>query len=169
MTIPVWLASTLKAIGSALPWLLLFVVGLSMQAIQVTQKDLEPDVQFLLFSIGGAAALLGSFGVGARIGREQTNETLRIKLETAFRRTARNYARMRVIKDDLENAADMVSQAIQPKDLVPLHVIARGLDGVSIRLDDEITTYDNALDEWHELVPVEVDKERERLKAGTLA
>ena len=95
--------SAVKAAASALPWLLLFVFGLSLQALQATQKDLGTVVQFWLFTLGSAAALLGSFGVGQRIGREQTNETLRVKLETAFRRTARLYDRLRAVQDDVNS------------------------------------------------------------------
>ena len=158
--------SIATAILAAFPWVLLFAVGLVMQGIQATGEDLPSNVSVLLYSVGGVAALIGSFGVGARIGREQTNDALRVKLATAFRRTARIYARMRVIQRDLGTAVDSVVDATTPREMVPIHVVVNGLDVVATRLDDEITTYDNALDEWHELVPAEVDKERQRL-AGT--
>jgi hypothetical protein len=159
-----WFGGIARAVGRAVPWLLLLVVGLSVQAFQSTQKNLGSDVQFWLYAIGGALVVLGGLGIGDQIGREQTNEALRVKLETAFRRTARLYDRLNVVKSDVADASEMVRDAVQPKDLVPLHVVAHGLDVVAIRLEEQITTYDNALDEWHGLVPAEVERERARLK-----
>jgi hypothetical protein len=155
-----------SAIQGSVPWVLLFLVGLALQGIVATQDGLAKELKFVLNSLGGGAALLGSFGVGERLGREQSNEALRVKLATAFRRTARNYARMLVVKQDVGDVADEVVDAATAREMVPLHVVIHGLDIVTTRLDDEITTYDNALDEWSELVPAEVDKVREEPKAA---
>jgi len=115
-----------------------------------------------LYVLGGSAALVGSLGLGAWLGRQQADETLRIKVAPAFRRTARLYRRLGVLQADLESATDDVRSHVT-KDSVPVAVVMNALNVVATRLESEASTYDNALDEWHELAPDEVDKEREGL------
>jgi hypothetical protein len=135
-----------------------------MEGIQATQPTLPDDVAFWLYIAGGAAALLGSFGVGQRIGRQRENETLRVRLGTAFRGTARLYTRLGVLQDDLYAVSrSIVTQAASANsETVPLSSVTHGFDVVAVRLSEQIAGYDDALDEWHGLVPDEVDRIRNR-------
>lgn len=144
--------------------LLLFAAGVVVKAIVATQSSLPRDTALWLSIVGDTSAVIGSLGIGQRFGRQQRDEALRVKLETAFRRTARLYERMKIVQGNVAEAGPYILANYARNDVLLQHLVSGALGAVSIRLDEQITTYDNALDEWHELVPAEVDRQRERLR-----
>jgi hypothetical protein len=154
--------------GYGLP-LALFILGVVLQGIEATQPAVPKDVSFWLFVLGGASSVMGSVGIGQRYGREQTNEALRVKLATAFRRTARLYERLRIVQANVTEArAYILAAGGESKETLGA-IVTGALGLVAVRLDEQITTYDNALDEWNELVPTEVERERRRLAGKVIS
>ena len=148
------LSSVLRSVSAGASWLLLLLVGLFLQAFQASQA-LSPNASLALFLVGGLLVVIGGAGIGQRIGRDRADETLRLKLAPAFRRTFRMYRRLLALQVTVGERRALAAQA-RSNGAVPFDVVDAGLGVIEARLDEQLQTVDDAMDEWTELTPAEV-------------
>jgi hypothetical protein len=138
--------------------------GVGMQAYQATREDLPDDVAWFFYVFGTVASVLGGIGVGGRLGRQIADENLRRKLAPAFRRATRTYRGLGKLKGVLDDRRQDLSDATKPNGALAAGDVKAALDVLDARLDEQLATFDDALDEWSELVPLEVKRFRQDLE-----
>ena len=150
-------------------YVLLTIFGVIVGGVQVF-FTLPDAAELALFVVGSVSTLLGAAGFGAALGRERTDENLRLKLEPPYRRTVGLYDGISRVAWDLLQSMREILVATKPNGSVDAAIVRRGQITMETRLNEQVRTLDVALAEWRELVPEKVDETKNRLqKEGRLA
>jgi hypothetical protein len=148
------------AVGPGLPWLSLVGAGLIMQGFSSLDTELASGVALPLYVAGGLAVIAGTTGLGVQIGRHRADETLRLKLAPAFRRTFRIYQRLAALQRVIGERRTAMTAEVRQNGTVDFDSVEASLQIIEARLDEQVLTVDDAIDEWKELTPNEIDRLR---------
>lgn len=151
-------------LGAGLPWIILIVLGLLFQGLQATDSNLPPGTALVLFLAGGLAVIAGTAGLGVQVGRHRADETLRLKLAPAFRRTFRMYQRLAALQRTIGDRRAAIGSVVRSNGTVNMGAVEATLQIIEARLDEQVLTVNDAMDEWKELTPAEIDKLRESVE-----
>jgi hypothetical protein len=145
-----------KLTGRAFPWALLVVIGTILLALQAF-GDLSEPAKITLFLIGTIASITGGAGVGAILQQGTLDESMRLRMRPAFRRT------FRVLEGlaELQYVMRQRRGALEPKSLsqtVHWTKVASAFDVVDSRLEEQLRSSDDAFLEWRDINPTEADQ-----------
>ncbi len=97
--------------------------------------------------------LLGSFVFGRQSAMQSARETIRPHARSAFRRLLSLFNSLSRLATAIENARSSKPMKDQPV-----------LDKLEAIVTEQIATADDALEDWRDIVPEEVDEIREKFK-----
>ena len=139
-------------IALALIMLALFVATIS--SCTATQRILTNLESVLLQSFSLIASLVGSFIFGKQSAREAARELIKPHARSAFRRLLSLYESLSRVGREIANS--QTSEANNNEKIT----LAR-LEAIVI---EQLATADDALEDWRDIVPEDVDEIRDRLK-----
>ena len=119
----------------------------------LTQRE-QALFQVVIFIVG----IFGTFLVGRESARNTARDVIRPSARSAFRRVLLLYkglGRLRDSVDERREFLDSVSNA--EEGTVTLPYVYSQLSVLSAQIAEQIGTADNALDDWRDLVPAEVE------------
>lgn len=152
------------AIRAEIGYALLTVAGVVAGAVQAL-FTLPEAAEAILFIVASIATVFGGLGLGAAIGQERRDESLRLKLEPAYRRTISLYEGISLASWELGQGYGEVLEETKPSGLVDGRIVRRRTERVDVTLHQQTKTLDAALAEWRELLPERVDDTVKQLRS----
>lgn len=118
-----------------------------------TERPLTGPESILLQSFAIGAGLLGSFLFGKQSAKEAAKEMLKPHARSAFRRLLSLF-------QSLSRVAKTIEKTKHPENLEEPSVTLAKLEVIVI---EQLSTADDALEDWRDIVPDEVDELRQKL------
>jgi len=145
-----WVALAAVALG----------VGTAVYVVVISGQRQLSQLEFALFQIIEVAlALVGAFFVGQRSAGAAAADVVRPHARSAFRRLTSLYeglGRLRSSIDDRRAFLDGVAN--KSKSTVDMAYVQTQLDILSVQVIAELATANDAMEDWRDLVPDEVER-----------
>lgn len=141
-------------LGTTISWLLLVLLGIGLLALQAFV--VLPDMAKLgAFVLGNVAVIVGGAGVGAAVQRRLPDDAMRQRLRPAFRRTFRSYEGLSKLQYLVREKRSELEPSSGAR--VVWTEVARSLDVLDSRLDEQLRSSDDAYLEWFDIDPDEAE------------
>ena len=143
-----------------LPSLLILIsVGVAGYFVHVANMRTVTDLEGVLLQIIAlATGLVGSFFFGRRSAHEAAKEIIKPYARSAFRRLLSLYRSLSRVASILASSQDFESRE-------SYQVMHAKLEGIVV---EQLTTAGDALEDWRDIVPEDVEELRQGLSPGDL-
>ncbi len=157
-TLKAWSPALLVA-GSVLVSALVIWISLSRSL-----TGLESTLfQVFILTMG----LVGSFVLGQRSAREFGQESIRPSVRSAFRRVLSLYEGLGRLRHAVDERRDFLVGVVDPDTgLLDMRFVDACMDVLAAQVIEQITTANDSMSDWRDLVPDEVARLERRLNAA---
>ncbi len=149
-----------------IPWKLLLTLAAAILflpfVLVATQRALSNLELVLLQAAATAVGVYASFASGRASVEATTNEFMRGRARTAIRRLILIYSGIGRIAGEIEHQRQMNHSGAETDG--ESGALTAALDVIAARVSEQLATADNAIDEWRDLAPSDVEELEERAR-----
>ena len=143
-----------------LPGALIIILGVVFSVLMVSatgnKQDLTPREATLFQAISHGLGVVGSFVIGNKSARAAAQDVVRPHARSAFRRIVSLYRALGRFSDEIESRRIFLRSVGDETGKVDGAHIEAALDLLLVQVTEQIGTANDAMDDWRDLVPDEV-------------